>query len=268
MGALHLRLANAMPMALSRSSSHSLALSCLVVAVFTTFGSPVLGLSVETLRAPVTEDSVTVNLKPEQRNMEKLRVLSREGAALKPVPDAVKVAPGTGTVPKLEIPVDTPVIVQPEEARTPTRAKPLSSAPVESAAVLVESASVPDSLTVREIRQWKLVLHAQEVPLPWSSENRSYATELVVGLSIVAGSAGANPSDPVVVQLVGKGIRVEPARVTLNVPGVAGFQYARILLRDHQNAGEIRPVDVWTFPLPSCAAVDRTCALVNAADRP
>jgi len=197
------------------------------------------GLAVQTARAPVSENKVTLDLRVQGQPIDKIKVLSREGDKLAPVTGAVKAAPGAPT--QAVIPADRPVMVRlaKPEAQKPDQ---LPQQPKEPSALLVESVKVPGSPNLRDIHQWSLVLYAQETPLPWDAQRHSYATQLVVGLKEVGDGAAVGPSQPVFVQLIGKSVGVDPPRIELKQSGVAGFQTVVVSLATHDGDGSITAV--------------------------
>jgi hypothetical protein len=111
--------------------------------------------------------------------------------------------------------------------------------PVTQAGVVLAGAPVGGELD--EVRQWVLVVRATQTPLRWDAERRAYTTELIVGLQGAGSHRGtkAKLSTPVAVRLTGNGAKLNPALLTLDEGGIAGFRTAVIALHDHAAKGTV-----------------------------
>ncbi|HEY8942929.1 MAG TPA: hypothetical protein VIM73_01650, partial [Polyangiaceae bacterium] len=181
----------------------------------------------------------TLDLQVAPMPAEKLRVLTRDGTALQPVPNAVRT--GTGVASKVSIPQGKAVVIRNESAPS-SAPKPLTSKETPVDAVLVESVPVAGTGTVQDIRQWTLTIYAAQMPLAWNPEKHAYTTELLVRLKELGQAQGSNPSSPITVQLVGKGVTLEPQTLELSKAGIGGIQRALVSLRNHRSKGTVEAI--------------------------
>jgi hypothetical protein len=185
----------------------------------------------------VTKRGATVDLDVATSDS-RLRVLRREGVTLQPLPDAVKSSARLPT--RVSIPNGAAVMIR-NESSTPAAPAPLTSVETALNAVLVESVPVAGAATV-EVRQWTLLISASQVPLVWNAAKHAYTTELLVRLRELGQAQGRKPSSPITVQLVGKGVAVEPQTLQLSEAGVGGIQRALVSLTNHRAKGTVEAI--------------------------
>ncbi len=236
-----------------------LAAACIVVS------SPSLAMppAVQEDRASVGKDA-TLDLKLEPIAAEKLQVLPR-GAA-EPLPNAVTAEAGGAS--KVNIPKSAAVVIRNESSAT-APAKPLTSKETTVDSVLVESVPIAGTEKVQDIRQWTLVIYASQTPLVWDAARRAYTTELLVRLKELGQAQGASPSEPVTVQLVGKGVAIEPHTLHLTQAGVSGIRRALVSLSSHREKGRVEAISDFgeqsylIDAAPQLASLDLTSSLTS-----
>lgn len=188
---------------------------------------------IQSERVPV-QRGATLDLEVEQGSTQ-LRVLERDGAGLKPLSNAVKTTERTST--RISIPKNRPVVIR-SEGPTPSAPAPLTSKETAVNAVLVESVPVAGAAAV-DVRQWTLMISASQVPLVWNAAKRAYTTQLLVRLKELGQALGSKPSSPITVQLIGKGVSIEPQTLQLDEAGVGGIQRAEVSLANHRAKGTV-----------------------------
>jgi hypothetical protein len=194
---------------------------------------PAIAEGVAAVQKDATIDLKLESLMVDSVPFEKLQVLPR--GAQEPLPNAVK-TDSTGTS-KVNIPKSSSVVIRKQPA-TPS-AKDLSSKETTVDSVLVESVPIAGTEKVQTIRQWTLAIYASQTPLVWDAARHAYTTELLVKLEELGQTEGASPSTPVTVQLVGKGVAIEPSTLRLSESGVSGIQPALVSLSSHREKGTV-----------------------------
>jgi hypothetical protein len=182
---------------------------------------------------PVRVKNSSIDVRVQQTPTEKLEVLARDGTKL---PGAI--TGDAGQPVQVSIPKGKPVVIRTESARAGAPLPlPLPSKETALDSVLVENVAVAGSETMREIRQWTLLINASQTPLVWNATRRAYTTELLVRLKDLGAAIASRPSSPVIVQLVGKGLSIEPQTLRLSESGVSGIQRALVALSNHRTEG-------------------------------
>lgn len=226
-------------MASKRSVAASISSLALLMAVMGVgAGASAAPLEIQQERVTV-QQGATLELELEPGLGEGLQVLTREGTALEPLPNAVRAEEGRAS--KVSIPKATSVVIRQQSARAP-RPTPLTSQETSIDAVLVESVPVSGTARVRKIRQWTLAISASQTPLVWNAARRAYTTYILVRLKELGEAQGHGPSAPVNVQLVGKGVALEPEMLQLSEAGVLGIQRALVSLSSHRGKGTVEAI--------------------------
>lgn len=226
-------------MASKRSEAASVVRLALIVAS-TTIAAESSAAPLEIQKERVTvRQGATLELEVEPVAAGKLQVLTRDGDALEPLPNAVQTEAGMTS--KVSIPKETPVMIRKQSAQ-PAMPTPLTIKETSVDAVLVESVPVAGATNVRDIRQWTLVISASQTPLVWNATRRAYTTEVLIRLKELGGAQGHKPSEPVTVQLVGRGVALEPQMVWLSEAGVSGIQRALVSLTNHRGKGTVEAI--------------------------
>jgi hypothetical protein len=209
-----------------------------VAAACLALSTPSLAMppAVQEDRAPVRKDA-TLDLKLEAVAAEKLQVLPR--GAQEPLQNAVTESAGMAS--KVSIPKSAAVVIR-KQGNAPAAMRALTSKETAMDSVLVESVPVAGTEKVQDIRQWTLLIYASQTPLVWDSKRRAYTTELLLRLKELGQVQGASPSEPVTVQLVGKGVAIEPRTLSLTQAGVSGIRRALVSLSSHREKGMVEAI--------------------------
>ncbi len=220
-------------MTFRRSKAKSTTIVAMSVAMLT-IAATAAAMPPAVQQEPVRVKNSTVDVRVQQTSAEKLEVLARDGSTLEPLPNAVKGDAGQPV--QVSIPKGQPVVIRGGSATT-SAPQPLPSKETALDSVLVENVAVPGSESMREIRQWSLLINASQTPLVWNAARRAYTTELLVRLKGLGSAIGSKPSSPVIVQLVGKGVTIEPQMLEITEAGVSGIQRALVALSSHRIKG-------------------------------